>query len=160
VDENRLLNTAIEVAVRAHDGDVDRIGDPYILHPLTVMLSLESAEERIVGVLHDVPEDTATTLDDLIGYGFPPEIIEALDAITHREGESDIDYWLRVKANPLALRVKYADIAHNTSPARVNRLAPDVRERLRVKYQRALAVLMNGLVVTAPKSSVDDDAAY
>lgn len=108
-----LLNEAIELACSAHYHQCAKNGEPYILHPLTVMLKLSDPVERVVAVLHDVIEDSIYTLDDLEEEGYPEEIIEAIDAITKREGESYQDYIARVLMNRLARNVKLADLEHN-----------------------------------------------
>src|SRR5512133_2654196 len=89
------LEDAVELATRVHRGQVDKAGQPYILHPLRVMLGLETEEEQLVGVLHDVVEDSgkkdpakAVTLDDLRNLGYSQEVITALDCVTRRAGES------------------------------------------------------------------------
>ena len=137
------LERAIALAVRAHTGQSDKNGDPYILHPLRVMLhsSLTRSAERIVAVLHDVVEDTEITVEWVRGL-FGPEIAEAVDAISVRESEKRSDYYERVKGNPLAFKVKLADIADNTDPVRLLRLDIATRQRLTAKYQQALLSLV------------------
>src|SRR6202034_2035323 len=84
----RELERAIAIAVEGHSGQVDKAGEPYILHPLRVMLNCATAEERIVGVLHDVVEDCpGWTFERLREEGFSDTVLTALDAVTHREGE-------------------------------------------------------------------------
>ena len=80
------LEEAIAIAARAHAGQVDKARQPYILHPLKVMLRLQATDERIAAVLHDVVEDTPITLDDLRAAGFSPAVITAVDALTKRPG--------------------------------------------------------------------------
>lgn len=84
------LERAIEIAVRAHAGQKDKGGEPYILYPLRVMLRMRTEGERIVAVLHDLVEDSNFTIDDLRLEGFSKEVIEALEALTKRPGESRI----------------------------------------------------------------------
>ena len=138
----KLLQKAIDWASFAHEGQRDKVGMPYILHPLAVMLSLPAYDVmgRIVAVLHDVIEDTGLTLEHLSKW-LPPHLVEAIDAMSKRKGEELETYWARVKANPIALRVKRADIAHNTSPERLDMLDERTRERLKKKYGKALAFL-------------------
>lgn len=134
-----LLGKAIAIATLAHDGQLDKAGQPYILHPIRVMMSMFTLEEKIVGITHDVPEDTTVSLDDLSRI-FPTNIIVALDALTHREGESYEDYILRVKTNSLATRVKLADLRDNMNKDRIP--YPSDRDRKRwEKYERAYKVL-------------------
>lgn len=136
---NTKLAQAIKLATGAHDGQVDKIGLPYILHPLRVMLKGQTEEERIVGVLHDVVEDTYVTVS-IINQFFGPEIAEAVNAITFNAGaETRDEYYARVKANPLALTVKLHDVNDNLS--RLDGLDDETRDRLVSKYTHALEVL-------------------
>ena len=93
------LGDAIQLAVQAHHGQRDRYGQPYVLHPLRVLFRLNSETDRIVGVLHDIIEDTAYTLEDLRQMGYPDEILGALDSVTKREGEPYDEFVLRSRAN-------------------------------------------------------------
>jgi (p)ppGpp synthase/HD superfamily hydrolase len=136
----KLLEQAIEVAVNAHRGQRDKVGMPYILHPLTVMGSVQGFEAKMVAVLHDTVEDTHVKIQDLARV-FPAPVVAAVDAISKREGETNREYWSRVKANTLALRVKLADIAHNSSPERQECLEPDERAYLEKKYRKAVDFL-------------------
>lgn len=123
---------AISLASKAHDGQVDKTGQPYIFHPLRVMMALESEADQIVGVLHDVLEDTPATAFDLLSVGFTEDIIAAVVALTRRPHESYEDFILRAAANAIARRVKIADIRDNLRPG---------AEHLRARYEAALAVL-------------------
>jgi len=135
-----LLESAIVLAVGTHRGQEDKGGAPYILHPLRVMLSLRGPLEMIVGVLHDVVEDGGVTLDRLRRAGYPDRVVEALDALTRRPEESCDVYLARVKANPLALQVKLADLHDNLDESRI--AEPTEKDRRRwEKYRRALAEL-------------------
>lgn len=131
------------IAIRAHHGQVDKCGEPYITHPERVAAGVRAdlrhdADAEAVAWLHDVVEDTDVTLDDLRFERFPRRVVDAVDAITKRKGESFADYYERVKANPLALVVKWHDVADNADPARLAKVAPDTRERLRAKYERVV----------------------
>ncbi|WP_046225499.1 HD domain-containing protein [Paenibacillus dauci] len=135
------LERAIILATRAHSGQVDRSGQPYILHPLRVMLKVSSEEARIVAVLHDVLEDTDVTAHDLAAEGFSEEIVEAVQAMSRHEDESYEDFVLRAKQNSLARTVKMADIEDNMDPSRNVEPSEKDMERLS-KYGRALDELM------------------
>lgn len=113
------LEDAIALALDAHRGTPQKDGSPYILHPLAVMLSLDTEAERMVGVLHDVVEDTPITLDELRERGYPDDVLAALDCLTRRDDESYEQFIERVLPNPLARRVKLADIAHNLDVRRL-----------------------------------------
>ena len=105
---------ALEIAVEAHAGQFDRAKQPYILHPLRLAMKMETEEERIVGVLHDVPEDCPDwpTLR-LEKEGFSPFVIEALDLLNKPEGVAYENYIIVIKQNPLARKVKIADLEDN-----------------------------------------------
>jgi (p)ppGpp synthase/HD superfamily hydrolase len=115
---------------------VDKAGEPYILHPLRVMLRLENEVGRIVAVLHDVLEDTAIAVGDLRQAGYGEEVLQALEALTRRKGEQYADLIERAARNPLARRVKLADLADNLDAARLPELTDRDRERL-VRYRAA-----------------------
>lgn len=137
---------AMEVASMAHSGQLDKAGQPYIFHPMHVAASMDAddIDGRIVAALHDVVEDTNVTLHDLLfKHGFHDSIIAAVDAISKRDGETNKQYWARVKANPLALRVKLKDIAHNSSEERLAALSSEESEHLRGKYARAMRFLLS-----------------
>ncbi len=134
------LEKAISIAAEAHAGQVDKAGAPYILHPLRVMLAVFLVEERIAAVLHDVVEDTPWTLARLRAQGFSEAVIAALEALTHREGESYDDFVRRAALDPIARTVKRADLADNMDLSRIS--APTARDHARVeKYRNALPLL-------------------
>ncbi|NOZ88038.1 MAG: guanosine-3',5'-bis(diphosphate) 3'-pyrophosphohydrolase [Deltaproteobacteria bacterium] len=107
------IEKAIELASREHAGMRDKAGAPYIFHPLRVMFAVSKPLEKIVAVLHDIVEDTPTTLGDLQKLGFPFEALQALEALTRRKGESRMDAAKRAAENPIALVVKLADVKDN-----------------------------------------------
>jgi len=100
-------------AEECHRGHVDKSGVMYVLHSLRVMRQMDSETEKIVGVLHDVVEDSPITLQDLRQKGYSQEIIDAIDCLTKREEESYEDFIERCKQNPLALKVKIAGLEDN-----------------------------------------------
>jgi (p)ppGpp synthase/HD superfamily hydrolase len=114
------LEKAIQIAASAHAGQLDKAGQPYILHPIRVMLRVNSIEERIVAVLHDVVEDTSVTLKDLERENFAPNILTAIEALTKRDGESRMQAAARAATNPIALMVKLADNAENLDISRIS----------------------------------------
>lgn len=139
------LEDAIALASHWHRGQryPSLPDEPFILHPLRVMLRLESDVARMVAVLHDVVEDTACTLGDLRRLGYPEGIITALDRLTRRDGEVYEAYIERVEDDPLARQVKLADLADNLANSR--RIAavsasPEVQERM-TRYEWAIARL-------------------
>lgn len=114
------LEHAIELAVKIHKGQVDKYGRPYILHPLRVMFRLESEVEQIVGILHDVVEDSDLSFDDLRQMGYSEAIITALDGVTRRDSETYEEFVLRSKQQPVSRRVKLADLEDNMDIRRLS----------------------------------------
>jgi len=134
------LERAISIAARAHEGQVDKAGAPYVLHPLRVMLHVSTMEERIVAVLHDVVEDSAVTFDNLRDEGFSDVILEALASVTKKEGEAYDDFVVRAAANSIGRRVKLADFQDNCDLSRI--ACPEARDYERIaKYRRAIATI-------------------
>lgn len=113
------LERAIAIAAAAHAGQVDKAGQPYILHPLRVMLRVATEYERMAAVLHDVVEDTDVTLHTLAAEGFAPGVIAAVEALTKHPGESRMQAAERAAANPIARVVKLADNAENMDLSRI-----------------------------------------
>jgi (p)ppGpp synthase/HD superfamily hydrolase len=132
-----LLQRAIEIAVQAHAGQVDKGGNLYVLHPLHVMLRMATDEERIVAVLHDVIEDTSWTLPKLAAEGFPPAILAALHNLTRNSAEDYETFILRSASNPLSAIVKLADLEDNSDLSRIKSPTTLDYER-KAKYQRAI----------------------
>jgi hypothetical protein len=112
------IEKALQIAAKAHEGQVDKEGLPYILHPLRVMASVQGTEAQIVAVFHDVIEDTPVTADDLRREGFPEAIIAAVLCVTHRQDEPYADYVVRCKGNEVARQVKLSDLEDNTRLSR------------------------------------------
>lgn len=143
-----LVALADAIAEEAHRGQVDKVGIPYIAHPRAVAkaLAMEGAAPEVLAValLHDVLEDTSVIDADLLDRGIPLDVVEDVIALSFRYGgknETRDEYYVRVKARPRALRVKRADIAHNTDPRRLENLDAAVRDRLVKKYAHALRQL-------------------
>ena len=134
------LGEAFEMAFHAHAGQVDKAGQPYITHLVRVAAAVSDRDARAVALLHDVVEDTAVTSEDL-ALKFPPDICEAVEAITKRPGEAYDAYLARVAANPISLEVKFADMADNAAPERLAVLDPAERTRLSEKYATARTLL-------------------
>ena len=130
------IEKALQIAVRAHEGQKDKDGQPYILHPLRVMNAVEDGPAKIVAVLHDVIEDTSVTSEDLRREGFDEVILAAVECLTHRKNEPYAEYVIRCKGNVIARQVKLADLEDNARPSRAllrtDRIEPDMT-RLR-KY--------------------------
>lgn len=134
------LEDAIALAVQAHKGQRDKAGQTYILHPLRVMMRLDTEAERMAAVLHDVVEDTPFTLERLRELGYPQEVLFALECLTKREGEDYEAFIERVRPHPLARRVKLADLEDNMDVRRLTAVGPKEAERL-ARYRAAWARL-------------------
>jgi GTP diphosphokinase / guanosine-3',5'-bis(diphosphate) 3'-diphosphatase len=134
------LERALRLAVQAHAGQTDKAGAPYILHPLRVMLKLTSETEMITGVLHDVLEDSLWTEADLRREGFSEEILAALECLTRQTGETYDDFILRAAGNPLARKVKLADLEDNLNLGRLETITEPDRARLN-RYEQAWKIL-------------------
>ena len=136
------LEDAIVLAAEAHRGQRDRNHEPYIMHPIRVMAGLWDDDVRMAAVLHDVVEDTEVTLDDLRRRGYPEQIVAAVDALSRRKeiNEPYSRYIRRVKADPLATKVKIADLRDNANLDRLPRVEAFDLKRLD-RYNRALQFL-------------------
>ena len=136
------LAPAFERAVVAHEGQTDKAGEPYIGHVLRVMarVSRYGATTMTVAALHDAVEDGHATLAS-IHNDFGGMVGDAVDAITRREGEAYGAYIQRVATNQLATRVKFADLADNSDPLRLQSLPWPEHERLTKKYRQAFMAL-------------------
>ncbi|WP_200250053.1 hypothetical protein [Lamprobacter modestohalophilus] len=131
-----FLDAALKIATAAHAGQTDKAGRPYILHPLRVMAAMDTNDERSVAVLHDVIEDTDYDVDGLIEAGIPAPIAEAVACLSKRDGEDYPAFIARVLENPLAARVKRADVADNIDVLRLQSLRD--KDLVRVaRYHRA-----------------------
>lgn len=131
------LEQAICFAAQIHEGQVDKAGAPYILHPLRMMLRLGDPAARRVAVLHDVVEDGGVTLDMLRRKGLPEEEVLAIAALSRdKEKETYSEFIVRLSANPLARRVKLADLADNMDVSRLPAIGPEDEKRLE-RYRQA-----------------------
>jgi hypothetical protein len=152
-----FLSKAIKIAAIAHVNDVDKAGRPYMLHLIHVMNQMETDELRTVAILHDLIEDhPENTPSALRHQGFPDRIVDAVVAITKKRGEPYEVYIARVKANPLARRVKIADLIHNSDRRRLpgTPTAEDLK-RWR-KYEWALEQLyFDGGIVSSPLGDLE-----
>lgn len=138
----KLLDKAIKIAVDAHSGQVDKAGVYYIFHPLRVMLKLSTEEERIVGILHDVIEDTNITYEKLKEEDFSNSILKALRNVTRVDGETYIDFIKRAKSNKISRAVKLADLEDNMDMSRITNPTEKDYRRLE-KYKKAKEILLS-----------------
>ena len=137
-----MTNKAMKIAYHAHHGQVDKCGIPYIFHPLHLAEQMEDEISCTVALLHDVAEDTAISLEDL-SREFPEEVMRPLRLLTHDKGTDYFDYVRSVKADPIAVKVKLADLAHNSDQTRCvdSGLSEEILAYFREKYRKARAIL-------------------
>ncbi len=136
------LERAISIAIKAHSGQVDKAGQPYILHPLRLMFRFKTEVEMIVAVMHDVIEDSNFTSNELAKMGYSDAVLNALDCLTKRSNEDYDSFILRVSQNSLAKKVKTEDIKDNLDITRLDNDTEKDLQRLK-RYHRALKVLTN-----------------
>lgn len=139
------LYKAILLAMKAHEGQLDKYHKPYIGHAFRVMEAGQTIQEKIVGVLHDVVEDTHWTLEGLKNEGFSQEIIDGVDAMTHREDETYDEYLSQVEKNAIATRVKLNDLTDNMDIRRMSEITANDLPRLQ-KYLKAYKQLTDNQV--------------
>lgn len=155
-----MLNKAIEIATKAHEGQVDKAGQPYIGHPLRVMSMGSTDEEKIVGVLHDVVENSDWTFEQLIAEGFSTEIIKALRCVTKLSENEPYDKFIqRIKTNPLAVKVKINDLTDNMDIRRLTYISEKDIKRLR-KYLKAYKQLLNEPTYSIEAYRIESPNAY
>ena len=130
------LARAIALASQAHVEQREKSGAPYIMHPLRLMLRMETEAEMIVAILHDVVEDTPWTFDQLRNEGFSEEVIAALDCVTRRSTETYEQFVDRARDNAIARKVKLADLEDNMDLRRLPDLTPKSLDRMK-KYHDA-----------------------
>lgn len=136
---------ALQIACTAHTTQLDKAGLPYIHHPLHLAEQMADEVSTCVALLHDVLEDTGMDAGDLRTTGFPDEVVNAISSLTRREGETYKDYIQRLAHDPIARKVKIADLEHNSDTSRLCCLPDDERkpiERLiKTRYRKALEFL-------------------
>ncbi len=134
------LERAIIIAVAAHKGQKDKAGAPYILHPLRIMLNMDTETEQIVAILHDVIEDTDLTFDHLRKQGFSDDIIDAITHLTRADDEPYETYINRIKDHSIAKKVKLSDLKDNMNMDRIANITPNDITRIE-KYKKAFLTL-------------------
>ncbi len=139
-----MLEKAIEIAVEAHRGQLDKAGKIYILHPMRVMLRGKNETEQIVGILHDCVEDTPVTIEMLQLEGFSKEILDAVECVTKRQNEDYGDFIHRILENPLATQVKLYDMEDNLNRERIPFPTPKDEARF-AKYEKYHKILLQRL---------------
>ena len=137
-----LTNEAMRIAYQAHHGQLDYNGIPYIFHPIHLAESMDDEYSCCVALLHDVVEDTDVTLEQLTAI-FPKEVTDAVALMTHNDNADYFDYVRAIKTNPIARKVKLADLAHNSDQTRCigSDLTEDRKAKWRTKYEKATKIL-------------------
>lgn len=138
-----LTNKAMQIAYKAHHGQYDLNGVPYIFHPYHVAEQMPDEITTCVALLHDVIEDTSVTIEELEQV-FPAEVTEAIRLLTHEKDTEYLDYIGRIKDNPVARTVKLADIAHNSDMTRItdpNKIPAEKIIHWKRKYTEAKRIL-------------------
>ena len=138
-----LTNKAMRIAYQAHHGQLDYNGIPYIFHPIHLAEQMDDEISCCVALLHDVVEDTDIALENL-AQEFPDEVIEALKLLTHEDRTDYFDYVRAIRENPIAKKVKLADLNHNSDQSRCigSGLREEQLTRWKQKYQRAREILV------------------
>ena len=137
-----LTIKAMKIAYSAHHGQLDKCGTPYIFHPIHLAESMDDEISCCAALLHDTVEDTQLTFDDL-AKEFPVEIIEVLRLLTHDDDTPYFEYVKKIATNPVAKKVKLADLAHNSDQSRCvgSDVSPEKLQRWREKYEKATKIL-------------------
>ena len=135
----KLTRLASKIAYKAHEGQTDKAGVPYIFHPIHIAEQMDSEESCVVALLHDVIEDSNITLEILSKY-FNDDIITALRVLTKKENDDYLMYIKRVKTNKLATKVKIKDLEHNRDLTRLDEVTDKDRKRS-LKYWEAIRYL-------------------
>lgn len=133
---------AMKLCYKAHAGQTDKSALPYVHHPFHLAEQMDDEDSTIVALLHDVAEDTEFSIPILEKMGFSDTVIEALALMTHEEGVPYMDYVRKIKENPLATKVKLADLAHNMDLTRLDHEPTEEDLQRREKYLEAERILM------------------
>ncbi len=142
--ESNILDKAFKIAKKAHAGQLDKAGQPYITHPMHVADDLDSVELKVIGLLHDVLEDSDWTSEELIAEGIPEELVRVVCMLTHDEDvfPNYMDYIRMISTDLMARKVKMADLRHNMDITRIPNPRQKDYDRVK-KYQKAYAFLEN-----------------
>lgn len=134
-----LTKKALKISFNAHKDQLDKSGMPYVYHPFHLAEQMDDEYSTCVALLHDVVEDTDITLEDL-SKEFPSEVTDAIAMMTHDDNVPYLDYVREIKKNPLAAKVKLADLKHNSDLSRPNNVDEKALKRIE-KYKKAISIL-------------------
>lgn len=135
-----MTRKAMAFCYNAHHGQLDKSGVPYVFHPIHLAEQMDDEDSTITALLHDVVEDTPCTLEALRQEGFSEQVLSAVALLTHPEGMAYMDYVALIRENPIARKVKLADLRHNSDLTRLDVVTPKDRERAE-KYHAAIRFL-------------------
>jgi (p)ppGpp synthase/HD superfamily hydrolase len=133
---------AMGIAYNAHHMQADKGGWPYIHHPMHVAEQMDDEDSTIVALLHDVVEDSDITIEELEAEGFRPHVIEAIDLLSRKKGQSYNDYIWKIKPNSLARKVKIADLEHNLDLTRLACPSKEFLDHMKM-YKKSLTYLQD-----------------
>ena len=135
-----MTKRALKICFEVHKNQVDKSGLPYVFHPFHLAEQMDDELSVTCALLHDVVEDSGMTLRNLREMGFPEEVLEVLSLLTHDKSVPYMDYVREIKKNPIAVKVKLADLKHNSDPARVDAADESMLKRW-AKYAEAIEIL-------------------
>ena len=138
--EQSMVDLALSIARKAHEGQLDKAGVDYIEHPIYVASQVDTEEEKAVALLHDVIEDSPVSAEGLLQAGLPETVVTAVQVLTKKKEQDYQTYLETVKKNPLARVVKLANLKHNSDLSRLSSITEKDRERLK-KYKKAIDFL-------------------
>lgn len=131
---------ALKLCFEAHKNQTDKSGMPYVFHPFHLAEQMKDEDTTIAALLHDVVEDTDYTIADLEQMGFPTNVLEALELLTHNDDTPYMEYVAKIKDNPIAKAVKLADLEHNSDLSRLDTVDEKALKR-KEKYSQAIRLL-------------------
>ena len=136
----KMTKLAMKLCFEAHKDQTDKTGLPYIFHPFHLAEQMQDEDAIVLALLHDVVEDSEYTLEDLRKFGFSSRVLTALALLTHDPQVPYMDYVRQIRENPLATKVKLADLRHNSDMTRLDEVSQADRRR-EEKYQAAIRLL-------------------
>lgn len=138
----KMTKKAIRICYDAHSKQLDKSGLPYVFHPYHLAELMDTEDSVCVALLHDTVEDTSITFEDLINEGFNDNVIEALKLLTHIDDTPYMEYIKKIKTNPLAVKVKLADLYHNSDLTRLDLSIHKIPPKIEI-YKEAIKYLEN-----------------
>ena len=136
----KMTKLAMKLCFEAHKDQRDKTGLPYVFHPFHLAEQMQDEDSTVLALLHDVVEDSDYTLEDLRHFGFNSRVLTALSLLTHDPKVPYMDYVRQIRENPLATRVKLADLRHNSDMTRLD-VITEFDQRRAEKYQAAIRLL-------------------